>query len=64
MTITLSESDILFPVYFSAASIRKFDKYSVTGVHFFTLNRYPCAPIYEYSKCKLKTLTFTRKVDI
>ncbi|VVB14673.1 unnamed protein product [Arabis nemorensis] len=33
-----------------SASIQKFDKCSVTGVHFSTLNRYPCAQVYEYSK--------------
>ncbi|KFK25830.1 hypothetical protein AALP_AA8G167400 [Arabis alpina] len=32
------------------ASFRKFDKHSVTGAYLLTLNRYPCAKVYEYSK--------------
>lgn len=38
------------------ASIGKVDKDYVTGKHFTTYNQYPHAHVYEYSKCKLKTI--------
>lgn len=45
----------------SVAFLHKFDKNSVTGVCFPTSNQYPCAQIYEYSKCKPIPLTVTYK---
>ena len=45
---------ILFLVY--VASIGKVDKDYVTGKHFTTYNQYPHAHVYEYSKCKFKTI--------
>ncbi|KFK25831.1 hypothetical protein AALP_AA8G167600 [Arabis alpina] len=40
------------------AALRKFDKYSVTGVYFSTLNQYPCAQVYEYSKLCLLLFSY------
>ncbi|CAH2072642.1 unnamed protein product [Thlaspi arvense] len=40
------------------ASLRKFDKGSVTGVQYSTLNEYPCGEAYEYSKLCLLLFSY------